>query len=174
MDATQASKNRSWWIRLGPYALVAAVALAMGVPSTGGTFVGGDDHRLALDHIYVNHPSLEHTVKLFFMRHRDLYQPIPLATFAGEFALAEKLGWFDEGPDQAARLFHATNVGLHTINAMLVLAVVGMLHRPRAASKEEPAPPGLGVGLLRWRHWPRLYSPCIRSRSRWWPGSTGG
>jgi tetratricopeptide (TPR) repeat protein len=106
----------------------------MGLPTLRGTFVGGDDHHLALNHVYVNHPSLTHAVKLFGIVHRDLYQPLPLLTFQLEFALANAIGLFDRGVEGGAWLFHLTNIILHAANAILVWVVVkklqeGILHK---------------------------------------------
>ncbi|MFQ5495990.1 MAG: hypothetical protein ACE5EX_11480, partial [Phycisphaerae bacterium] len=52
--------------------LVGAAALVMGAGTLGGSFVGGDDHRLLLNHVLVNHPSPAHAIKLFTIWHRDL------------------------------------------------------------------------------------------------------
>ncbi|MCH7871780.1 MAG: tetratricopeptide repeat protein, partial [Planctomycetes bacterium] len=112
-----------------PVLAVSAAAVVMGIPTLGGSFVGGDDHRLLLNHVWVNHPSLEHALKLFTIYHRDLYQPLPLLTFQAEFAIAKGLGLFDEGLAGGARLFHLTNILLHALNAVLVWFVVRMLCR---------------------------------------------
>lgn len=105
-------------------AFVAALALLMGLPNLSGSFVGGDDHRLLLNHVFVNHPSLEHAARIFTIFHRDLYQPLPLLSFSMEFALARALGLFEKGVDAAGWLFHLTNILLHAINAVLVWRVV--------------------------------------------------
>lgn len=107
--------------------LVIATAVIMGGPTLRGSFVGADDHRLVLDHVLVNHPSLGHAVKLFTIPHRDLYQPLPLLSFSAEFALAIPLGLFDHSVQGGAWLFHLTNVVLHAINALLVFAVVALI-----------------------------------------------
>ncbi len=99
-------------------------ALVMGLPTLRGGFVGGDDRQLVLNHVLVNHPSFSHAVQLFTIVHRDLYQPIPLLTFSGEFAIANAFGLFDSGVSGGAWLFHLTNVLLHAINAALVWAVI--------------------------------------------------
>lgn len=112
-------------------ALVAASALLMGLPTLRGTFVGGDDHRLVLDHVLVNHPSFEHAVQLFTIQHRDLYQPLPLLSFSAEFAVAGVLGLFDAGVDAGAWLFHLDNVILHMLNAVLIWILVIRLQRDR-------------------------------------------
>lgn len=94
-----------------------AAAFVVGWPTRNGDFLRGDDHRLVLDHVYVNHPSLGHAWKLLTMVHDDLYQPLPMLTFQVDYALA--------GPDPAGRfpvspfLFHLTNILLHALNAAL-------------------------------------------------------
>jgi tetratricopeptide (TPR) repeat protein len=117
------SRSSSRWA----VGLIALAALAMGLPTTRGGFVGGDDHRLALNHVFVNHPSWEHAVKLFTVQHRDLYQPLPLLTFQAEFLVAQTFDLFRDGPDAGGWFFHLNNVFLHTINAILVFFVVRML-----------------------------------------------
>lgn len=134
------SGRRRW---LTPVAVVAAVAVVMGLRTLGGGFVGSDDHRLLLDHVLVNHPSFEHALKLFTMVHRDLYQPLPLLSFQLEFGVASKLGLFDEGLAGGARLFHLTNVLLHAANAVLVWFVVRMLGQRIDAPTLEEQPPAV-------------------------------
>lgn len=132
-------------------ALLALAAFIAGVPTIRGGFVGGDDHRLALNHGLVNHPSLDHAFKLFTIQHRDLYQPLPLLTFQIEFLIAQTFELFREGPDAGGWLFHLNNVILHTINTVLVFLVVRMFQehvRRRGSSgghhAGSPASAGLG------------------------------
>lgn len=113
----------------------------MGFPTLRGGFVGGDDHRLVLNHVLVNHPSLAHAVQLFTIVHRDLYQPLPLLTFSGEFAVANRLGLFDSGVEGGAWLFHLTNVLLHALNTVLVWLTVRMFQQRLGVS-------GLAVATL--------------------------
>jgi tetratricopeptide (TPR) repeat protein len=101
-------------------ALLAGLALVAGLPTLRGGFVGGDDHRLVLNHVLVSRPSLDHAVKIFTIVHRDLYQPLPLLTFSAEFAVAKSLGLFARGADGGAWLFHLDNVLLHAANTVLV------------------------------------------------------
>ena len=104
--------------------LIVVVAVVMGAPTLRGTFVGGDDHRLVLNHVLVNHPSWSHALQLFTIIHRDLYQPLPLLSFSAEFAIGLRFGLFDEGLSGGAWLFHLTNITLHAINAVLVWALI--------------------------------------------------
>ena len=101
----------------------------MGLPTLRGGFVGGDDHRLVLNHVLVNHPSLAHAVQLFTIVHRDLYQPLPLLTFSGEFAVANLLGLFDSGVEGGTWFFHLTNILLHAFNAVLVWLTIRMFQQ---------------------------------------------
>jgi tetratricopeptide (TPR) repeat protein len=134
-----------------------AAALVMGWPGLRGGFVGGDDHRLLLNHVLVNHPSLEHAVELFRIVHRDLYQPIPLLSFSAEFALAQALDLFSSGVQAGAWLFHLTNVLLHGVNGVLVFFVILRLHeglgsrglRANAENPEPALPVEMGEGSLR-------------------------
>ncbi|MGD2111475.1 MAG: tetratricopeptide repeat protein, partial [Phycisphaerae bacterium] len=123
-ETARTPRHLGW---VGPIVLVVGAALVMGMPTVRGGFVGSDDHRLALNHVFVNHPSISHAVKLFTVPHRDLYQPLPLLTYQLEFAVGQAVGLFDEGPEGGAWLLHLTNVLLHAANTGLVWFVVVML-----------------------------------------------
>lgn len=116
--------------RLARAWIIAAVvsAVVMGLPTLRGSFVGGDDQRLVLNHVLVNRPSLEHAVQLFTIVHRDLYQPLPLLTFSIEFLVAKTFGLFDTGVEGGAWLFHLSNVLLHALNSALVFLLLRRLH----------------------------------------------
>jgi protein O-mannosyl-transferase len=125
----RAPRLSSHWKRPGVLVLIVALAaIIMGLPTLRGGFVGGDDHRLALDHVLVNRPSLDHAIKLFTIVHRDLYQPLPLLMFSGEMAIAQALDLFRSGPQGGAWLFHLTNVLLHVLVTMLVWHTVRLLN----------------------------------------------
>ena len=112
------------------YALVpVALALVMGAPALWGDFLSGDDVQLIRDHVLVNHPSLDHLVKLFTIPHRDLYQPIPLAGFAVDFSVIWWAGLLPTagGAQAGAWVFHLTNVLIHALNALLVWWLVRKL-----------------------------------------------
>ncbi len=125
--------------RLWALLVIAVLGFVMGLPTLGGGFVGGDDHRLLLNHVLVNHPSFEHAVELFTTFHRDLYQPVPLLTFQLEFAVANMFGLFERGAEGGAWLFHLTNMVLHALNAVMVWLVVATMHRRLAAVETSPA-----------------------------------
>ncbi len=127
VDAADCTSLTGWRLLL-PLAAVVVVAVAMGLPTLGGSFVGGDDHRLVLNHVYVNHPSWEHAWKLFTIPHRDLYQPLPLLSFSAEFAIANTFGLFDNGVEGGVWLFHLTNVLLHAVNSVLVWLLMRRLY----------------------------------------------
>lgn len=116
---------------------VAFAAVVMGLPTLRGSFAGGDDHRLVLNHVLVNRPSLTHAVQLFTIVHRDLYQPLPLLTFSIEFAVARRLGLFEAGAEGGAWLFHLTNILLHALNTALVFLLIRRL-QARTAGRSSP------------------------------------
>ncbi len=109
--------------------LVAAWALVCGWPTLHAGFLSGDDQRLILEHVLVNHPSPRHAAKLLTVVHGDLYQPLPMLSFQLNYAFA--------GPDPSghieisARGFHVTNVVLHGINSLLAFFVAARLARCR-------------------------------------------
>lgn len=109
-------------------AIVVVAALVTGAPTIRGGFVGADDQRLVLNHVLVSQPSIAHTVELFTIPHRDLYQPLPLASFALEFAVARFAGLDARGADGVAWLCHLDNVLLHAANALLVWLVILRWH----------------------------------------------
>lgn len=125
---------------------VALAAIVMGLPTLRGGFVGGDDHRLVIDHVLVNRPSIEHAIRLFTIVHRDLYQPLPLLMFSGEMALAQGLNLFRSGPQGGAWLFHLTNILLHALVTVAVFHTVRMLHR-RGAREWEDTPDGQAIAV---------------------------
>lgn len=133
-------KDESKSRRFGPGVLIAGLALAaivMGLPTLRGGFVGGDDHRLVIDHVLVNRPSIDHAFKLFTIVHRDLYQPLPLLMFSGEMALAKGLDLFRTGSQGGAWLFHLSNILLHALVTVAVFYTVRMMHRRISASVED-------------------------------------
>ena len=146
-DISHDDVRRRTWRRIGWLILVAGVAMVMAWPAIDGGFVGGDDHRLVLDHILVNHPSIAHTVELFGIVHRDLYQPLPLVSFQLEFVVAEWFGLFDASVEQGAWLFHLTNMWLHALNSVLVALIVFRLGRDvQAADSGRRDPSGAEGG----------------------------
>ncbi|HKQ47328.1 MAG TPA: tetratricopeptide repeat protein [Phycisphaerae bacterium] len=116
---------------------VALVALAFGWPTRLGGYIAGDDERLALNHVYVNHPSLANAARLLTIVHGDLYQPLPVLSFQLNYALAKP------SPDSTHGVslygFHLTNILLHAANAALVFLV---------ASRLVPARRDRRIGLL--------------------------
>lgn len=91
-------------------------------PAAKATFVSGDDERLILNHLLVNHPSVGHAWTLLTRVTDDLYQPIPMISFQLNYALAgaDAGGQFPV----SARGFHLTNLMLHGACAVLVLLIV--------------------------------------------------
>lgn len=127
----------SRWRTPGTIAIIAAAALVMGAPSLSGGFLDGDDLQLIRDHVLINHPSIRHALALFRPdANRDLYQPIPLVSFAANFAVVHAVGLTaeSEGPRAGAWLFHLTNVVLHAVNAVLVWWLVTRLSTRRSVA----------------------------------------
>ncbi|MCB9865131.1 MAG: tetratricopeptide repeat protein [Phycisphaerales bacterium] len=118
--------------RLGRwYAVVFLAAVLMGAPALRGTFLGGDDIQLVRNHVLVNQPSFAHFVKLFAIAHRDLYQPVAMVSFQLDFVVVNALGGAPQeaGGVPHAWVFHATNVLLHGLCAVLVCALAARVTR---------------------------------------------
>jgi protein O-mannosyl-transferase len=91
--------------------LLAAIAMA---PSLRGTLLPGDDEYFIRNYSLVNHPSLTNLILLFKVVHRDLYQPVPMASFAVDTVIYGDRVWG----------FHLTNVVWHVIAAVMVWTLV--------------------------------------------------
>ncbi|MBI5763804.1 MAG: tetratricopeptide repeat protein [Planctomycetes bacterium] len=102
--------------------IVFIAAVACMWPAAKATFVSGDDERLILNHLLVNHPTPGHAWTVLTRLTDDLYQPIPMISFQLNYALAgaDADGRFPV----SARGFHATNLMLHGVCAVLVFFVV--------------------------------------------------
>jgi tetratricopeptide (TPR) repeat protein len=102
--------------------IIVLAALIAGAPTLRGGFLSGDDVQLVLEHVYVNHPSWDHAWKIITLPvHRDLYQPIPMLSFALDFAIIDALKLTGPTHDinNAAWLFHLTNILIHAANSLL-------------------------------------------------------
>jgi len=99
---------------LAGVALVAVLAAGAMAPTLRGTFLPGDDEHFVLHHSYVNRPGLINAVRLFGIIHRDLYQPIPMVSFAFDTALYGGQAWG----------FHLTDLLWHVLAAALVWLLV--------------------------------------------------
>lgn len=120
-------------------ALVAAAWLA-GTPGLRSPWILGDEHIFIVKNPDVTgagdpRPPLFRIVQIFGHFHEDLYQPIPIALYAAQWAL------FGDNP----AAFRTTDVLLHAANAVLVwqvllalLTAIGGLPRSR------------GLTLLTW------------------------
>ncbi len=122
-------------------ALVALVCVA-GLPDLAAPWIQGDEFTFIVNNPLVNPAAdpgrpaalIQRIGDIFTTVHRDLYQPIPLATYAVEWELS----------GGAPVSFRRTDVLLHALNALLLWAV---LRRMLAHSvTRKPAP-------LTWFAW---------------------
>ena len=106
-----------------------ALALIAAAPTIRGGFLSGDDVQLIRDHVLVNRPSLDHLLKLFSVPHRDLYQPVPLATFSLECWIMRRFGLTptSEGSNPGAWICHLGNILIHGATAVLVFLLLRRL-----------------------------------------------
>ncbi|HRR87550.1 MAG TPA: tetratricopeptide repeat protein, partial [Phycisphaerae bacterium] len=116
-------------IRHGIVVFLAAF-MAM-LPALRGGFIEGDDEQLVLNFVLVSRPSLSHALELLTLEpHRYLYQPVPMLSFAAEFALLKAVGLsaLPDAPNSGTWLFHLTNVLIHAAAALLVWRLIRRLH----------------------------------------------
>ncbi|MBN1346534.1 MAG: tetratricopeptide repeat protein [Phycisphaerae bacterium] len=99
---------------LAGVALVAILACVAMAPALRGGFLPGDDEYFVLQHSCVNRPGLLNAVRLFGIVHRDLYQPLPMLSFAVDTALYGGRAWG----------YHLTNILWHVLAVVLVWVIV--------------------------------------------------
>jgi len=130
------------WQIVGLAAVLVAAVLIAGWPAIDAPWVQGDEFIFIVRSADVNPaadpgPSISlgaRLVRIFSKVHDDLYQPIPVARYAGEWALTQ-------GDPQ---LFRVTDIVLQACNALLVWWVLTAVLRravPRAG------------GRVIWRAW---------------------
>ena len=110
----QPAAGRAVRVNVAGVALVSVLAIAAMAPTLGGSFLPGDDEHFVLNHTLVNRPGLLNAIRLFGIVHRDLYQPIPMVSFAFDTAVFGHRAWG----------FHLTNVLWHAVAAVLVWVLV--------------------------------------------------
>ncbi len=148
---------------LGGAVLVAA-ALLVGCPALDSPWLVGDEFIFIVDNPDVNPaagslpaPSLPTRVaRLFATVQDDLYQPIPLATYALEWAL--------RGPDAAG--FRQTDLLLHAGNTLMVWLVLATLLRPAGRRHDAVAPLAAWAGALLWAVHPALVTAYAADMGR--------
>ncbi len=111
---TQPAARRSVKENAAGVALVSALAIAAMAPTLGGSFLPGDDEHFVLNHTLVNRPGLLNAIRLYGIVHRDLYQPVPMVSFAFDTVVYGPQAWG----------FHLTNVLWHAVAAALVWGLV--------------------------------------------------
>lgn len=117
-----------------PGAIIFLAAVSATLPSLHGDFLEGDDRQLILDFVLVSRPSPERAAELLTLGpHRYLYQPVPMLSFAAEFAILDRLGLspLKDAPNSGIWLFHLTNILIHATNALLVWLLIRGLHPDR-------------------------------------------
>lgn len=124
---------------------------ALGAPGLGSTWLQGDERIFIVNNPEVTgaggQPLAWRVYSLFTHVHEDLYQPIPLATYAIEWTL---------GGESRVALIRGTDVLLHAINALLAWAVAALLLRTLLNIASRTATLlGFGIALV-WATHPAL------------------
>ncbi len=110
-----------WPIRV-PAILIPLVAAALFVPTIAFDFTGWDDHAYVKENPLLTAP--DGLARIWTTRQADQYYPVTFTSFWLEYQL-----W---GDDPAG--YHATNVGLHALNVLLLLLVLRALGMSRWAA----------------------------------------
>jgi len=116
-----------WSRRFWPWALlIAVVTLVVYARLYTAEFVEYDDHENITFNEYLNPPSWSGLVVFWAAPYRGMYVPVAYTFLAGESWLAQRSDadgeqWLDPG------VFHAGNVLLHALSAVLVFAVLRWL-----------------------------------------------
>lgn len=117
--------------------LAAAVLIAF-FPCFRAGFTNLDDDRYVTDNPHVKQVSAEHIARFFHTFYVGCYLPVTMLTFMAEHAL---YGLNPHG-------FHATNVILHLVNALLVFRLAALLYRFRRGKPIEEAALWLSAGVV--------------------------
>ena len=133
--------ERSRWMTLGLGAVMVLAVYLAGMPSLDAPWILGDDYIFIVRNPEVTGVSIEddstwQRLKLIFRfpPAEDLYQPLPILTYAAEWSL------WDGSPTATRRL----DVLLHALNALLLWCVLsGLLRAGRVAACVSQA---VGVG----------------------------
>ncbi len=106
--------------------LLSVLVVAAGAPGLDFMWIRGDEFLFIVNNPEVTGIGNEATLgtriaTIFTHPHQDLYQPLPIATFAIEAAI-----W---GPEWMSTVVRTTDLLLHTINALLVWNLLAALMR---------------------------------------------
>ncbi|MCG3127159.1 MAG: hypothetical protein CHACPFDD_02017 [Phycisphaerae bacterium] len=128
LDPSQAASRTLRRLRAGLAVALLALVFISGAPSLDARWIQGDEQIFIVANSDVTgagraEPLVTRLVGIFAKRHEDLYQPIPILSYALEWA-----AWGDR--PERHRLI---DVALHAINGLLVWSVVaGILRRSTA------------------------------------------
>lgn len=107
-----------------PAAILVTVVLLSYFPVFNAGFTNYDDNVLVTENSLIRDVSSANIKKIFFAPYRGLYHPLVLLSYAAEHRL------FGYNP----KIFHATNLVLHTASTLLVLRLVLLLGGGPAAA----------------------------------------
>jgi tetratricopeptide (TPR) repeat protein len=112
-----ADEPPKWW-RPALGLLLALVVIVAGTPRLDAPWIQGDEFVFIVNNEDVsgnaNLPWPDRIVGIFSHAHEDLYQPIPILTYAVEWSLSGGNALYTRAPD----------VALHAVNALLVWALL--------------------------------------------------
>ena len=124
-DVTESSHNdaprteRKGWIALALAAVIVLAVVSAGMPLMDAPWLLGDEHVFIVNNTDINgrgrtEPLLERWLGIFTSVHEDLYQPLPILSYAIEWR-------FSQGDPLVTR---RNDVLLHAVNALLVWSVL--------------------------------------------------
>lgn len=139
--------------RVGLGAIVVALVVWIGAQNWDAPWIQGDELIFIVNNpdvtgTGVTQPTLERWLGIFAKVHEDLYQPIPILSYAIEWELA--------GPSGAAASVRHTDVFLHAGNALLVWLLLATLLARLAQLPPRSAELLAFAGSLLWAAHPTL------------------
>ncbi|MBI5864746.1 MAG: hypothetical protein HZB38_09595 [Planctomycetes bacterium] len=147
--ASKAVSRRLLWLALSAISVI--VVLWVGSGNLSAPWIQGDERIFIANNPDVTGAGRQDSLAarvagIFGHWHEDLYQPIPIATYALEWAL-----W---GPQRVASM-RLTDVVLHAVNALLLAAVLAAALR-RGGVADRPAVIAAWAFSLLWALHPAL------------------
>jgi Tfp pilus assembly protein PilF len=160
-DASDSAPRRRYVVVALAVVLIAAACVA-GAPSLDARWIVGDEYLFIADNSDVtgvgrHEPLWWRCVQIFGHVHGDLYQPVPIVTYALEWTL-----W----GEQRVLFMRQTDLLLHALNGLLLWAVLRqLLRRLQPSAGRVPTVLAWGLAML-WTLHPTLVTAYAADMGR--------